>query len=187
MTENDFSPNSLEGHIRRYKTLYSTAALIIGFAAVVSGLWMGSLDGYHTEVSGWMLNIFGCAILYNDNNMAPSFFLILVGLFLIIITQYKLKTNRKPNKLIHLDEQTLLYKFIYSISGLIVGFFSTIFGIVLAENGGNACPTEWATKIMSYENVFSVGAIFFLVGIIIVITTRYRIRMYNKLGDGNTN
>jgi hypothetical protein len=186
MSEQYTSPKSLEEYILRYKIIYSKAALILGLVAVISGFWLGSL-GYQPEVTGWMLNIFGCTILSNDNNMAPGFFLILAGFFLIIITQYKLRTTRKPKGQNNIDKQALLYKFIYSISGLIVGFFSTIFGIVLAENGGNACPTDWATKITGYENIFYVGAIFFLVGIIIIITTRYRIRIYNRLGEGDTN
>ena len=189
MTEKDFYPtnNSLDRYILRYKVIYSIAALILGLAAVISGLWLGSLEAYRTEVSGWMLNVFGCAILYNDNNMAPSFFLILVGLLLIFITQYKLRTNRKPKKRVNLDERTLRQKFVYSISGLVLGFFSTLFGIVLAENGGNACPTDWAEMITNYENIFFVGAIFFLVGIIIVTISRYRIRIYNQIEDGNFN
>ncbi len=187
MMEKDLPPNNLEEYILRYKVIYSTIALILGLTTVLSGLWLGSLEAYRTEVSGWMRNVFGCAILYNDNNMAPSFFLILVGLFLILITQYKLRINRQPKKQVNLDERTLRQKFVYSISGLVVGFFCTLFGIVLAENGGNACPTNWAEMITSYENIFFVGVIFFLVGIIIVTTTRYRIRIYNKIGDGNPN
>jgi hypothetical protein len=177
----DLNPNNLDRYILRYKVIYSLAALILGFAAVISGLWLGSLEAYRTEVSGWMLNVFGCAILYNDNNMAPSFFLVLDGLFLISITQYKLRTNRQSKKQVNLDERTLRQKFFFSISGLFAGFFSTLFGIVLAENGGNACPTAWAEMIISYEKIFFVGVIFFLVGIIVVTTTRYRIRISNKL------
>ncbi len=188
MIEKDLNPNNSAGYIIRYKAIYSIVALILGLAAIISGLWLGSLEGYYrTEVSGWMLNVFGCAILYNDNNMAPSFFLILFGLFLIIITQYKLRLNRQPKKQANLDERTLHRKFFYSISGLVIGFFCTLFGIVLAENGGNACPTDWAEMITSYENIFFLGVIFFLVGIIIVIATRYRIRIYNKIEDGNSN
>jgi hypothetical protein len=175
------SPKSLERYILRYKVIYSTAALILGLAAVIGGYWLASLVGYRTEVTGWMLNIFGCAILYNNNNMAPGFFLILIGLFLISSTQYKTRTNRTPPEHINIDELTLLHKFISSMTGLTVGFLSMVFGIVLAENGGNACPTDWASSITSYENIYFVGVIFFLAGIIIVITTRYRIRIYNSV------
>jgi hypothetical protein len=179
-------PKSLEGYILRYKIIYSTVALILGLIAVIGGYWLFSLDGYYTEATGWMLNIFGCAILYNNNNMAPGFFLFFVVLFLIIITQYKTSTNRKPNGQSNIDEKALLYKFIYSMMGLATGFFCTSFGIVLAENGGNLCPTDWATKITSYENLFLAGAIFFLTGIIILIVTRYRYRIYYGFGEDNS-
>jgi hypothetical protein len=180
------SSTGLERYMLRYKIIYSTVALILGLIAVIGGYWLFSLDGYYTEATGWMLNIFGCAILYNNNNMAPGFFLFLVGLFLIIITQYKTRTNRKPKGQSNIDEQALLYKFIYSMMGLTVGFLCTIFGIVLAENGGNLCPTDWATKITSYETLYFTGAMFFLTGIIISIVTRYRIRIYYGLGEDNT-
>ena len=171
----------LERYILRYKIIYSTVALILGIIAVISGCWLSSL-GYQPEVTGWMFNIFGCQILYNENNWAPAFFLFVVGLFLIIITQYRIRTKRKPKGQRDIDGEVLLYKFIYSMTGLTVGVFCTIFGIVLAEMGGNGCPPDWATKISSDENLFSVGAIFFLAGIIILIATRYRIRIYNSLG-----
>ncbi|SRR6266498_3710163 len=174
------SSKSLERYILRYKVIYSRVALILGIIAVISGCWLGSL-GYQPEVTGWMFNIFGCQILYNENNWAPAFFLFVVGLFLIIITQYRIRTKRKPQGQRDIDGKVLLYKFIYSMTGLTVGVFCTIFGIVLAEMGGNGCPPDWATKITSDENLFSVGVIFFLVGIIILIATRYRIRIYNSL------
>jgi hypothetical protein len=181
------SSKNLESYILRYKIIYSTVALILGISAMISGFWLGSLD-YQPEVTGWLGNIFGCVILYNDNNLAPSFFLLLVGLFSIIITQYKIRTNRKPKRQINIDGQALLYKFIYSMVGLTVGFFSMIFGIVLAEIGGNGCAPDWATKIANYENfdLFFAGVIFYLAGIIIVIATRYRIRIYNSLGEDNS-
>jgi len=174
------SSNGLERYILRYKIIYSRVALLLGILAVTSGCWLGSL-GYQPEVTGWMFNIFGCQILYNENNWAPAFFLFVVGLFLIIITQYRIRTKRKPQGQRDIDGKVLLYKFIYSMTGLTVGVFCTIFGIVLAEMGGNGCPPDWATKITSDENLFSVGVIFFLVGIIILIATRYRIRIYNSL------
>jgi hypothetical protein len=74
MSEKYMSPKSLEGYILRYKITYSAVALILGVTAVISGYWLSSL-GYQPEVTGWMLNIFGCAILYNDNNLASGFFL----------------------------------------------------------------------------------------------------------------
>src|SRR5688572_1863978 len=179
------SSKSLERYILRYKTIYSTVALILGIIVVISGCWLGSL-GYQPEVTGWMFNIFGCQILYNDNNLAPAFFLFSVGLLLIIITQYRIRTKRKPKGQSDIDGEILLYKFIYSMTGLVVGVLCTILGIVLAEMGGNGCPPDWTTKITSDENLFSVGVIFFLAGIIILIATRYRIRIHNSLGEDST-
>ena len=181
------SSKSLESYIRRYKIIYSTVALILGISAMISGFWLGSL-GYQPEVTGLLGNIFGCVILYNDNNLAPSFFLLVVGLFSIIATQYKIGTNRKLKRQINIDGQALLNKFIYSMVGLTLGFFSMIFGIVLAEIGGNGCAPDWATKIANYEilDLFFAGVIFFLAGIIIVIATRYRFRIYNNLGEDNS-
>ena len=178
------SSKSLERYILRYKIIYSRVALILGIIVVISGCWLGSL-GYQPEVTGWMLNIFGCQILYNDNNLAPAFFLFVVGLFVIIITQYRVRTKGKSKGQSDIAGKVLLYKFIYSIIGLIIGVLSTILGIVLAEMGGNGCPPNWTTKITSDENLFSVGVMFFLAGIIILIATRYRIRIYNNLGEGN--
>lgn len=181
------SSKSLESYILRYKIIYSTVALILGISAMISGFWLGSLD-YQPVATGWPGNIFGCVILYNDNNLAPSFFLLLVGLFMIIITQYKIRTNRKPKRQINIDGQALLNKFIYSMAGLTVGFFSVLFGIVLAEIGGNGCAPDWTTRIAFYEilDLFFAGVIFFLAGIIIVTATRYRIRIYNNLGEVNS-
>lgn len=180
------SSKSLESYILRYKIIYSTVAFILGISAIISGFWLGSLD-YQPEATGWLGNIFGCNLLYNDNNLAPSFFLLLVGLFSIIITQYKIRTNHKPKREINIDGQALPYKFIYSMAGLTVGFFCMIFGIVLAEIGGNGCTPDWATKIANDENldIFFTGVRFFLAGVIIVIATRYRSRIYNNLGDDN--
>src|SRR6266536_1430474 len=178
------SSKNMEVYILRYKTIYSGVALILGIIAMISGVWLSSL-GYRPEVTGWMLNIFGCTILHNDNNVAPGFFLFLVGLLLIIVTQYRIRINRKPKRESIIDGQTLRYKFIYSMVGLIAGFFSTVFGIILAENRGNFCPADWAEKMMSYEAILFAWFIFFLAGIIILIVTRYRIRIYYRLGEDN--
>jgi hypothetical protein len=184
MSENNVSPKSLEKYTVRYKITYSTVALILGIILAISGCWLGSL-GYQPEVTGWMFNIWGCQILYDENNWAPAFFLFVVGLFLIIITQYRIRTKRKPKGQRDIDGKVLLYKFIYSMTGLTVGVLCTILGILLAEMGGNGCPPDWATKITSDENLFSVGVRFFLAGIIILIATRYRIRIYDSLGENN--
>ena len=169
----------------RYKTIYSRVALILGIVVVISGCWLGSL-GYQPAATGWMFNIFGCQILYNENNWAPAFLLIVVGLFLIIITQYRIETKSKLRGQRDIDRKVLLYKFIYSMTGLIVGVVSTVLGILLAELGGNGCPPNWATKMTNNENRFSVGVILFLAGIIILMVTRYRMRIYKSLGEDSS-
>jgi hypothetical protein len=179
------SSKSLESYILRYKTIYSRVALILGIITTVSGCWLGSL-GYQPEVTGWMFTIFGCQILYNENNLAPAFFLFVVGLFVIIITQYRSRATRKPKVQSKLNGEMLLYKFIYSVTGLVVGIVCTILGVLLAEMGGNGCPPDWATKITSRENLFTVGVIFFLAGIIIFTVTRYRIRIFDGIGEGSS-
>ncbi|MBN8654959.1 MAG: hypothetical protein J0M11_04415 [Anaerolineae bacterium] len=173
---------SLERDILRYKIIYSTVALILGISAMIGGFWLGSLE-YQPNVTGWLGSIFGCAILLNENNIAPSFFFLLAGLLVIILTQYRIKTNRKPKR--NIDGQVLIYKFIYSMVGLAVGFFILLSGIVLAEIGGNLCAPDWATKIANDDirDLFYAGVIFFLAGIIVVIATRYRIRIYNNLEE----
>ena len=178
------SQENLERCIFRYKTIYSITALILGMIAVISGYWLISLK-YQYEVTGWMLNVFGCTILQNDNNLAPGFSLVLAGLVLVIITQYRIRLNRKSEGHSHLDSQALLPKFSKAMMGLIMGFLSMAFGIVLAENGGNLCPTDWATKLTSYENLYYLGILFYLVGIIILVATRYRIRINESLDEGS--
>jgi hypothetical protein len=163
--------------------IYSRAALILGISAMIGGVWLGSFD-YQPEGTGWLRNIFGCAIFMNGNNMAPGFFLFVSGLLVILLTQYKLETKRKPKN--DLVGQTHFYQLIYSIAGLATGFLSMVFGIVSSEIGGNGCVPDWATTFANYKNIdiFYAGVVFFVVGIIIVIATRYRVRIYNGLGEG---
>ena len=202
------SPKDLESYIIRYKAIYCTVAFILGLTVTIGGDRLGSLNGQyapesHVEVTGWMLHIFGCAILYNSNNMWPSIWLMLIGLFTIFIglftmlfTKYGIRTNRKVEAQDKLDRKALHSKFKSSMTGLVLGLFLAVLGIVLAENGGNLCPTDWATKIMSYETLdflygrygplFLAGVTCLIFGIITIITTRYRIRISNKLEEDVT-
>jgi hypothetical protein len=172
-----------ESHVRRYKMIYSRAALILGISAMVGGVWLGSFD-YQPQGAGWLRTIFGCAIFMNGNNMAPGFFLFVSGLLVIILTQYKLETNREPKD--DLVGETHIYKLLYSIVGLVAGFLSMVFGIISSEIGGNGCVPDWANTFANYENIniFYAGVVFFAVGIIIVIATRYRVRIYKGFGEG---
>jgi cytochrome c-type biogenesis protein CcmH/NrfF len=174
------SSNSLEGYILRYKIIYSTIALLLGLGAAISGIWLASLDGYYTEAKGWMLHIFGCAILYNNNNIAPGFWLFVVGLFLVMVTQYRIRTNRKLEEKQNLDRQTLRSKFIYSMAGLFVGLFVTIYGVTFAESGVNLCPADLVPNFQGRDGYIWIGPIILVVGIIIITATRYRIRIYKN-------
>ena len=188
---------SLARYIIRYKVIYCTVAFILGLIVTIGGYRLGSLNGQfvpksHFEVTGWMLHIFGCAILYNSNNMYPSLWLMLVGLFPMFITQYRVRTNRKIEGQDQLDRQSLSSKFRYSMTGLVIGLFLAVLGIVLAENGGNLCPSDWiidwTTQHISHETLYFIegvfgplylaGVVFLVLGIITIIVTRYRIRLH---------
>ena len=177
------SSTNLEDQILRYKIIYSTIALILGLTIAIGGYWLGSLDGSyapesHFEVTGWILHIFGCAILYNNNNLAPSFWLILVGLFLIIVTQYRIRTNRKIKAEHNLDKQALRSKFLYSIVGLFAGLLVTIYGVTFAESGIDLCPADLVPNFQDRNSYIWISPIIFIIGLIIIAATRYRIRIY---------
>ncbi len=174
------SSNRLEGYILRYKIIYSATALILGLSTATGGWWLGHLEGYHAEAKGLLLHIFGCAILYNNNNMYPSLWLIVVGLLVVILTQYRIRTNRKVEESHSLDRQTLRAKFMYSIAGLLVGLPLAVYGITFAESGTNLCPADLVPHflvqyLLSYV---AIGAMLMVVGIIIITATRFRIRIY---------
>jgi hypothetical protein len=191
------SSEGLESYIIRYKVIYTTVAFILGLIVAIGGYRLGSLNGQyvpasHFEVSGWILHIFGCAILYNSNNMYPSLWLMLVGLFTMFITQYRVQTNRKIEGHDQLDIQLLSSKFRYSMTGLVLGLFLAVLGIVLAENGANLCPSDWiidwVTQHMSWDTLYFIeghfgplyltGVVCLVLGIITIIVTRYRIRIH---------
>jgi len=160
-------------------------ALILGLTVAISGYWLGSLNGSYTpeshfEVTGWMLHVFGCAILWNDNNLAPSFWLFLIGLFLIIITQYKTKTKHKPKEKQILDRKALRSKFMYSVAGLFLGLLIMIYGVIFAESGINLCPAYLVPNFQYRDGYIWLGPLIVLVGIVIITVTRYRIRVYEN-------
>ena len=73
---------SLARYTIRYKVIYCTVAFILELIVTIGGYRLGSFNGqfvpeFHFEVTGWMLHIFGCAILYNSNNIYPSLWLML--------------------------------------------------------------------------------------------------------------
>jgi hypothetical protein len=84
------------------------------------------------------------------------------------------------NKLLN---QALLYKFIYSMTGLILGLICMIGGIILFLNGVSGA-TSWTAKILGSESIITdaaPGAILFIVGLFIVIATRYSAKIKNGI------
>ena len=75
--------------------------------------------------------------------------------------------------------QALRYRFIYSMTGLALGFVSMVGGIALFLNGVTG-STSWAAKILGTESRLTdaaPGAVLFLVGLFVVVVTRYKIRL----------
>jgi hypothetical protein len=78
-----------------------------------------------------------------------------------------------------MEEQALRYRFIYSMAGLFLGFVSMIGEIVLFLNGV-AGSTNWTAKILGNESTITdaaPGAVLFVVGLFIVIVTRYKVKI----------
>jgi hypothetical protein len=83
-------------------------------------------------------------------------------------------------------KEILLYKFIYSMTGLLLGLASMIGGIILFLNGITGA-TSWTAKILGNESIITdaaPGAILFIVGLFIVIVTRYNSKIDDD-GDKN--
>lgn len=79
--------------------------------------------------------------------------------------------------------QSMRYKFIYSMAGLFLGLVSMLGGIVLFLNGVVG-STSWTAKIIGNESTLSdagPGAVLFIVGLFVIIVTRYRA----KFDSGN--
>lgn len=77
------------------------------------------------------------------------------------------------------QSQALRYRFIYSMTGLFLGLVSMLGGIVLFLNGV-AGSTSWTAKILGNESTLTdaaPGAVLFVVGLFVIIVTRYRVRV----------
>ena len=144
---------------------------------MISGFHLLTVDAFHLSSTSWEVNIFGFSITQNDNNLAPGMVLLLVGLFVIIVTQYRAKRNSEHEQEM-LESQVLLFKFIMSMTGLIFGVLIMIGGIVLVVNGTNLGPADWAVKILGYGVNPLPGTVLFLVGLIIIIATRWMMKKY---------
>jgi hypothetical protein len=77
------------------------------------------------------------------------------------------------------NARALRYKFIYSMTGLFLGLVSMLGGIALFLNGV-AGETSWTAKIVGKESTITdaaPGAVLFVVGLFVVIATRYRVKI----------
>ncbi len=182
--------NSLEGSIIRYKTIYTTAALILGLVVTIGGYRLGSLNGQyvpssHYQVTGWVLHVFGCAILYNGNNTYPSLWLVLIGsltfllgLFTMLSAPYGIRSNSRMEAQDQLDRRALRSTLVRSIVGLFLGLFATVYAITFMESGINLCPADLVPDFEGPGAYICLGPIIFLAGIVVIVATRYRIRIH---------
>lgn len=72
-----------------------------------------------------------------------------------------------------------LYSLVYSLSGLVLGTVCIIGGIMLFLNG-IVGSTNWTAKVLGVESRISdaaPGAVLFIVGLFIVVVTRFNIRV----------
>jgi len=82
--------------------------------------------------------------------------------------------------------QMMRYKLIYSMTGLVLGLVSMLGGIVLFLNGVTG-STSWTAKILGSESNLTdaaPGAILFIVGLFVVIATRYNPKIDYETGIG---
>jgi hypothetical protein len=71
------------------------------------------------------------------------------------------------------------YQFVYSLCGLVLGLACMIGGVLLFLNGV-AGAASWTTRILGAESQVSdaaPGAILFVVGLFVVVVTRFTVRV----------
>ena len=84
------------------------------------------------------------------------------------------------------ESQVLRYKYIYSMTGLVLGFLSIIGGIALFFIGVSG-SISWTAKILGNESTIgdaAPGAVLFVVGLFIIIVTRYKISIEEDTKEG---
>jgi len=72
-----------------------------------------------------------------------------------------------------------LYQFVYSLCGLVLGLACVIGGVLLFLNGV-AGAASWTAQILGAESQISdaaPGAILFVVGLFVVLVTRFTVRV----------
>lgn len=76
-------------------------------------------------------------------------------------------------------KRSLRQRFIYSMAGLVVGLVCIVGGMALFLNGVAGSAT-WTAKIMGGDSTLSnaaPGVILFVVGLLIVLITRYKMKL----------
>ena len=83
---------------------------------------------------------------------------------------------------------SLRHKFIYSITGLVLGLICILGGIALFLNG-IAGSTNWTAKLLGNETKLTdaaPGTILFIVGLFITIATKYKVKLdYDTTASGS--
>jgi hypothetical protein len=76
-------------------------------------------------------------------------------------------------------KRSIRYRFIYSMTGLILGLVCILGGVVLFLNGV-AGSASWTAKVMGGDSTLTdaaPGAILFVVGLLVVFLTRYKVNL----------
>ncbi|HEY0074402.1 MAG TPA: hypothetical protein VGB77_09890 [Abditibacteriaceae bacterium] len=90
--------------------------------------------------------------------------------------------SRIPNRDRELWRDTVRYQFIYSLVGLLLGLVSMIGGIILFLHGVTG-STSWVAKGLGLQSSISdaaPGAILFIVGLFVIIATRFVVKSHPK-------
>jgi len=83
-------------------------------------------------------------------------------------------------------ERIARMQLVYSIAGLVLGLASIVGGIVLFFRGISG-SSSWIAEAFGFKSTLSdaaPGTVLFVVGIFVVVVTRFDIRIVGKLGPG---
>jgi hypothetical protein len=75
--------------------------------------------------------------------------------------------------------RSVRYRFVYSMAGLVFGLICVIGGILLFLNGV-AGSADWTAKILGGDSTITdaaPGAVLFVVGLLVVFLTRYKMKL----------
>ncbi len=80
----------------------------------------------------------------------------------------------------------LVFRFVYSMSGLLLGAGCVIGGIKLFLRGIGG-STSWTASVMGSETAITdagPGAVLFVVGLFVIFVTRYRVKVKEESNKG---